>query len=206
MKNKNTKKYTIIISLIAVIALILAIVISSFISNYHEPFPDINDGSGPEVDEKSLVFYNQDIVELAYTMKISSIILDNIETVIFSPEEMKYSTDNKPLELDKNLFYDATIDMGDFVSYNSLITKFSLSTSDNRRYITLVKSATLSSDTPYIYTAVMRDAPDTTITVFINGDKTDADQFKNLAQEKLGRHVSEVKYYTITDSGIEADS
>lgn len=200
---ENNKKRNLIITLIAIPVLIVMILISSFILNYHSPFPDIDDGPGIEVDEKSLVFYNRDILELAYTIKLSSIILTNLKNTIFSPEEMKYSTDNSPQESDKNLFYDAIIDMGDLISYDPLTTKFNVNISDNRKYIVLVKSESLSSDSTYLYTAISRDASDAIATLYINGDKKDEEYFKNLAKEKLGRDISEIKYYSITDSDIE---
>lgn len=191
MKNllKN-KKVAMVGAVVLAVALIVVVVVSVVNSNRTD-FPDVNEGPGEEVYERSLVFYNRDILNLAYNKDFSAVVLDNIQAVIFSEEEMKFSRNNSPLEEDNSVYYDATIDAANFTSYDANICGFDVKTSDERDYKVIAGTDSLNEDFTYVYTAILREGGDK-IFVFINGDKKDENAFIDFAKSKLGVGVVEV--------------
>ena len=189
LEEKNKKR--LIIGGVVVFAILLIVGIVLMI-NYETPhFPDVDDGPGEEVDEKSLVFYNRDILSLAYSEDFSTVVLDNITTVVFSEEEMKFSKDNSSSQGDDAVYYDATIDVGTFTSYDVYTSRFEVNISDERKYMVIARTDNLESDFTYVYTAILRDGG-SKIAIFINGSESDKSSFVKFTKEKLGKNIVDV--------------
>ena len=152
---------------------------------------DIDHGPGDEISEKSLVFYNRDFLKMTYNTKFSSIVLDAVEKVVFSDEEMEFSKDNSPAEDDSGVYYDATIDAANFTSYDPYTSAFSIIISDNREYLLTTKTDSLDKDFSYVYTAIMRKGGEK-IMVFISGDNKNQASFVNFVKQKMGNKTVEI--------------
>ena len=186
------KKITILTAVLTVIVLV-SIVIFSVVSMNGQitHFPDVDDGPGEEVDEKSLVFYNRSILTLAYNADFSSIVLDNISTVVFSKEEMQFSKNNSPVEGDSKIYYDATIDAGGLISYGPYANKFNVKISDEREYQVVTETDSLDNNFSYVYTGISRVGGDR-ISILINGSEENKDSFVKFAKEKIGKDLVDV--------------
>ena len=137
------------------------------------------------------MFYNRDILNLAYNVDFSTVVLDNITTVVFSEEEMKFSRDNSSSQGDDGVYYDATIDVGTFTSYDVYTSRFEVNISDERKYTVIARTDSLESDFTYVYTAILRDGG-SKIAIFINGSESDKSSFVKFAKEKLGKNTADV--------------
>lgn len=152
---------------------------------------DVDHGPGDEISEKSLVFYNRNILKRAYNTNYSSIVLDAIEKVVFSDSEMEFSKDNTPAEGDKDIYYDATIDAGNFMSYDAHTSSFDVKISDDREYRVITKTDSIDKDFTYVYVAVLRKGGDK-IAIFIAGDEKDKNAFVNFVKQKMDKSAFEV--------------
>lgn len=194
---KNIKKYilTALIIILAIIIIIITVATSS-VPNY----PGINDGAGDEVLEKSLIFSNRDLLSKVYNKDISSIILTNIDSIVFSEQEMKYSKDNSPAEGDPAVYFDAKINTSSLVSYNTETHFFTVSLSDKRQYDVFVTSDTTEDNFTYVYTAITRNGSSSTINIIINGAKQAADNFINFITEKTtSSNKTDITYISLSD-------
>lgn len=195
MMEDEDRRKKIITAIIAIFsAIILLIIVAVVVAINNTPrtdFPDIDDGPGEEIYEKSLVFYNRDFLTMAYNIDFSAIVLDEIKAVVFSDEEMKFSRDNNSKEYSNEIYYDATIDIGDFSSYADYRNGFDVEISDNRTYKVITKTDSLNEDFTYVYSALLREGGDK-IFVMINGAENDKDAFIEFAKQKLGKDKVEV--------------
>ncbi|MBR3269810.1 hypothetical protein IKG07_00970 [Candidatus Saccharibacteria bacterium] len=186
---KNKKALIISIAVALVFSLIVGIIL--FINSQMPHFPDVDEGPGEEIFERSLVFYNRDILTLAYSEDFSLVALDNIRDVVFSEEEMKYSQNNTPLEDDSVIYYDATIDASNFVFYDTYTSEFNIKISDEREYKVVLSTDSLIEGFTYAYVGISRNGDDK-IFVFLNGDPRDQDTFIEFAKEKIGKNSVKV--------------
>ena len=192
MKDNKKNKILLIISIVLSIAAMVAIIVISVMSNQQKTdFPDVDDGPGEEVDEKSLIFYNRDILNLAYNVDFSAVVLNNISTITFSEEEMKYSGENHSIEGDDNIYYDATIDVDSFGSYNEYSSYFDVKISDGRKYFVITRTDSLDDDFTYIYTAITREGGDK-IFIIINGNDANADEFTKFVKGEINKELVEI--------------
>ncbi len=184
MKDKVEKNKKIIIGILTavVVVMIVAIIVVSVSNTPKTDFPDVNEGPGEEVDEKSLVFYNRDILTEVYNRSISATILDDIQSVVFSSEEMAFSFNNVSKEGNNNIYYDATIELSSFSSLDSYTSKFRVKISDSRVYNVLTRADSLNDEFSYVYVAILREGGEKIFLMF-NGDEKDKDGFSSLVEE-----------------------
>ena len=177
MKDKIEKNKKLIIVVLAgvAVAIIMTVILVIVNSAPKTDFPDVNEGPGEEVDEKSLVFYNRDI---------SARILDNIQTVVFSKEEMVFSKNNESQEGDNSIYYDATIDIPSLESYDLYTVGFEVGISDGRKYKVMVRTDSLDENYTYIYSAIKREGGEE-IYFVADGDESELAEFKTLAEEVI---------------------
>ncbi|MBR0424063.1 hypothetical protein IJI79_00975 [Candidatus Saccharibacteria bacterium] len=186
MKDKIEKNKKLIIVVLAgvAVAIIMTVILVIVNSAPKTDFPDVNEGPGEEVDEKSLVFYNRDILTLTYNIDISARILDNIQTVVFSKEEMVFSKNNESQEGDNSIYYDATIDIPSLESYDLYTVGFEVGISDGRKYKVMVRTDSLDENYTYIYSAIKREGGEE-IYFVADGDESELAEFKTLAEEVI---------------------
>lgn len=191
MKDNAKNKKTLIISSVVALVFLLVVGVVLFINSQFPHFPDVDDGPGDEVFERSLVFYNRDILTLAYNEDFSLIVLDDIRDVVFSEEEMKFSKNNTPIEDDSAIYYDATIDASNIVFYDAYTSEFNVKISDEREYKVIASTDSLAEDFTYAYIAISRDGGDK-IFIFINGDSKNQNAFVDFAKEKIGKNLVDI--------------
>lgn len=198
MTKKKKISLAIIIGIVVIAVVILIIVLN--INNKKDASDEnvgesglIEEAHGPgeEASEKSLVFYNRDFLTTVYNRKISSIVADDIEKAVFSDEEMVFSGDNSPLESDREIFYDATIDVEDYASYNMYMSDFNVRISDGREYQVIVDTNDLEEYVIFIYTAISRIGSNK-IWVFVHGIEDYEEDFINFVKEKFGKNTVDV--------------
>lgn len=142
--------------------------------------------SRANVSDKTLMFYGDEILTAAYNGKYLDLVSSGIENVVFSADEMRYSQDNRPVESDANVYYDAIIDATSVSSFDAYTTKFNVNISDGRAYSVITKTDSLNEDFNYLYSSIIRDGGDT-IFVFINGDKKEKNSFIEFVRTQFNK-------------------
>lgn len=127
------KKRRIIVVIVLAVSVLLALVvvtINSIINmNYQE-----NDGAGQEINEKSAVFSNREVINAAIGPDSAAVILTNISNFIFSESEMETAEHSNSADFGNNNYYGVVINQ-DLMAYDPNYTfKFSIGVSDGREY------------------------------------------------------------------------
>lgn len=195
MEKVDNKKRNILIVLAGLVAAVLiGLVVMVVVRNNSEDEtePEYSDGViGGLVQDKFMVFYNLDFLTLSYNIKFSTTVSSDIEKFAFSDSEMVYSGENNPVEEDKKLYYDATIDVGSFVNYDAFVSDFVVDISDGRKYRVITRTDSLDENYTYIYLAILREGGDV-IHILVNGDEKDVSGFEEFAKTKMG--ISKIVY------------
>lgn len=189
------KKKTLLIIFGVVSALILVglgiwVVVSN--NSERETEPEYSDGViVGDTKDKFMLFENLDFLTLSYNIQFSTMVAEDIENFAFSAEEMQYSGENNPKNGDSKVYYDATINVGDFVNYDALTSDFTVSISDGRKYRVITRTDSLDENYTYLYVAIMREGGSDMI-VFANGNDTLVADFADFAKKEMG--ASEIVY------------
>ncbi|MBO7657398.1 hypothetical protein J6S55_02055 [Candidatus Saccharibacteria bacterium] len=173
-----------VVSVLVLIGLGVWVVISN--NSSEEAEPEYTDGQiVGEMRDKFMVFENLDFLTMAYNIKFSTTVAEDIENYAFTASEMQYSGENNSKNGDNKVYYDATINVGDLVNYDVFTSDFTVSISDGRKYRVITKTDSLDENYTYLYVAILRDGGDE-IFVDSHGDEKDLTDFLEFVKSKMG--------------------
>lgn len=180
-KEKRNKIILIISAVFIVVATVVGIVfmINDNSNELTEP-EEFSEVIGDKRN-KFIVFYNLDLLTNIYNIEISTTFATEFENYVMSDTEMQFSGVNNPVEEDANVYYDATIDIVSFESYDLYTVGFEVTISDGRVYEVIVQTDSLDENYTYIYSAIKRKGGE--IHFIADGDEKDLDKFEKLAEE-----------------------
>ena len=173
-----------VVSVLVLIGLGVWVVISN--NSSEEAEPEYTDGQiVGEMRDKFMVFENLDFLTMAYNIKFSTTVAEDIENYAFTASEMQYSGENNSKNGDNKVYYDATINVGDLVNYDVFTSDFTVSISDGRKYRVITKTDSLDENYTYLYVAILRDGG---VEIFVDshGDEKDLTDFLEFVKSKMG--------------------
>lgn len=185
MEQDKKKQILLITVVLATIGLLIAGIVTLAVNNSTSNIIQESEQSEENGERtKFLVFYNYDILNLAYNIGISSKVMENIELLVLSDAEMEFSGANTPLEENAEVYYDATIDVENFSARDMYTSKFRVTISDGRVYDVVMQADFLEEEPTYVYTAVKREGAEN-VSVVSYGDENGFSDFSSLAREML---------------------
>ena len=173
-----------IVSALVLIGLGIWVVVSN--NSSEETEPEYTNGRiVGEMKDKFMVFENLDFLTMAYNVKFSTTVAEDIENYAFTASEMQYSGENDSKNGDNKVYYDATINVGDLVNYDAFTSDFTVSISDGRKYRVITRTDSLDENYTYLYVAILRDGGDE-IFVVVDGNENNLVDFSEFIKTKMG--------------------